>query len=75
MSDFEKHSDDHSKGVNPNLYAPEVHNDEEVGVVTKGEPLHKDLKSRHMQMIAIGMSSCAPPPPRRRSQRRPGTAS
>ncbi|KXH59912.1 amino acid permease [Colletotrichum salicis] len=28
--------------------------DEEVGVVTKGEPLQRDLKNRHMQMIAIG---------------------
>lgn len=29
--------------------------DEEVGVVAKGEPLKRDLRSRHMQMIAIGM--------------------
>ncbi|KAF4918052.1 putative amino-acid permease [Colletotrichum viniferum] len=28
--------------------------DEEVGVVTKGEPLQRNLRSRHMQMIAIG---------------------
>ncbi len=28
--------------------------DEEVGVVHKGGALKKDLKSRHMQMIAIG---------------------
>jgi amino acid transporter len=28
--------------------------DEEVGIVHKGSPLKKDLKGRHMQMIAIG---------------------
>lgn len=28
--------------------------DEEVGVITKGEPLQRSLRSRHMQMIAIG---------------------
>lgn len=32
--------------------------DEEVGVVTKGEPLQRNLRSRHMQMIAIGQSHC-----------------
>lgn len=25
------------------------------GIVNKTAPLHRDLKSRHMQMIAIGM--------------------
>lgn len=29
--------------------------DEEVGVVNKSGALSRDLKSRHMQMIAIGM--------------------
>ncbi|KAI0128480.1 amino acid permease [Xylariales sp. AK1849] len=52
MSDFEKHDD--LKGADPHLYATNEAVDEEVGVTKKGDPLHKDLKSRHMQMIAIG---------------------
>lgn len=57
MSDHDHTLDKHEahKGVEPHLYANE-HVDEEVGVVKKGDPLHKDLKSRHMQMIAIGMN-------------------
>ncbi len=34
-------------------YVPEGQ-DEEVGVVNKGQPLSRDLQGRHMQMIAIG---------------------
>ncbi|ORY69980.1 amino-acid permease inda1 [Pseudomassariella vexata] len=49
--DAEKHD---QKGVDPQLYAASGSADEEVGVVHKGEALHQDLKSRHMQMIAIG---------------------
>lgn len=37
--------------------------DEEVGVVNKsGGSLSRDLKNRHMQMIAIGMLNHPPPP-------------
>ena len=32
-------------------------NDEEVGIVNKASPLSRDLKGRHMQMIAMGKSS------------------
>ncbi|KAH8890922.1 amino-acid permease inda1 [Thozetella sp. PMI_491] len=39
--------------VNINGFAAEG-SDEEVGVVNKSSPLKQDLKSRHMQMIAIG---------------------
>lgn len=35
--------------------------DEEVGVVNKSGALSRDLKSRHMQMIAIGMISTSSP--------------
>lgn len=35
--------------------------DEEVGVVNKSGALSRDLKSRHMQMIAIGMSATSSP--------------
>ena len=31
--------------------------DEEVGIVNKASPLSRDLKGRHMQMIAMGKSS------------------
>lgn len=35
--------------------------DEEVGVVNKSGALSRDLKSRHMQMIAIGMIATSSP--------------
>ncbi|KAK9779062.1 putative Amino acid permease [Seiridium cardinale] len=43
----------HKAAVDPHLYANEPV-DEEVGIAKHGDALHKDLKSRHMQMIAIG---------------------
>lgn len=52
MSDYDKNE---SKGSGPGAYSAstrEVH-DEEVGIV-KSDALKKDLKGRHMQMIAIG---------------------
>ncbi|KAI1143990.1 amino acid permease/ SLC12A domain-containing protein [Hypoxylon sp. FL0543] len=39
--------------VDPQPYGNEGH-DEEVGIINKGGQLHTDLRSRHMQMIAIG---------------------
>lgn len=35
--------------------------DEEVATVGRADPLKKDLKGRHMQMIAIGMPNRFPP--------------
>lgn len=53
MSDTaEKHAKDEA-AVNPQSYASSAR-DEEVGIVTKSGQLHTDLRSRHMQMIAIG---------------------
>lgn len=53
MSDYDKNE---TKGSGPsgayNASTREVH-DEEVGIV-KSDSLKKDLKGRHMQMIAIG---------------------
>ena len=52
MSDHDKYE---TKGSGPgvsNTSTHEVH-DEEVGIV-KSDALKKDLKGRHMQMIAIG---------------------
>jgi hypothetical protein len=34
--------------------------DEEVGMVNKASPLSRDLRSRHMQMIAMGKPSSKP---------------
>ena len=58
MADFEKHNDkeavdsQHGSDLH-NGYAPE-RQDEEVGIVNKAAPLARDLRGRHMQMIAIG---------------------
>ena len=43
--------------VTPQPYASSSHNDEEVGIVHKGAPLKTDLRGRHMQMIAVGMTT------------------
>lgn len=59
MADYsEKHSGDKENVVEPHHgYAADAH-DEEVGVVNKSEnALSRDLKGRHMQMIAIGTNS------------------
>jgi len=46
---------DKEMGGRTDGYSPEgSRRDEEVGIVVKGEPLQRDLQSRHMQMIAIG---------------------
>jgi amino acid transporter len=48
----EKH---HGKEVVDNGYLHDQHSgDEEVGIVNKADPLARDLKGRHMQMIAMG---------------------
>lgn len=50
----EKH---HGQEVVDNGYLHDHHSgDEEVGIVNKADPLARDLKGRHMQMIAIGGS-------------------
>lgn len=58
MADFEKHNDketvdSHQGSDLHNGYAPEGQ-DAEVGIVNKSAPLARDLRGRHMQMIAIG---------------------
>lgn len=52
MADYD-HEKGHKAAVDPHLYTNEAA-DEEVGVTKQGSALKKDLKSRHMQMIAIG---------------------
>lgn len=47
----EKHED---KEAVKNGYVAEGE-DEEVGIVNRADPLARELQSRHMQMIAIGM--------------------
>jgi hypothetical protein len=48
----EKH---HGKEVvNDHAYLDHHSGDEEVGIVNKSNPLSRDLKGRHMQMIAMG---------------------
>jgi amino acid permease len=57
MADFEKQPiEENGKEVldHHNGYVPEGR-DEEVGIVNKAEPLARQLRGRHMQMIAIGM--------------------
>ncbi|KAJ9154974.1 Amino-acid permease inda1 [Pleurostoma richardsiae] len=56
MADFEKQPiEENGKEVldHHNGYVPEGR-DEEVGIVNKAEPLARQLRGRHMQMIAIG---------------------
>ena len=42
------------EAVNDHAYLDRQSGDEEVGIVNKAEPLSRDLKGRHMQMIAMG---------------------
>ena len=56
--DSEKHLEKEAidqSGHDRNGYIHDDHHDEEVGIVNKADPLARDLKGRHMQMIAIGM--------------------
>ncbi|OTA66566.1 amino acid permease [Hypoxylon sp. EC38] len=53
MSDTTEKQTKDEATVNPQSYASSTR-DEEVGIVTKSGQLHTDLRSRHMQMIAIG---------------------
>lgn len=48
-----------SDDVGDKCYSVDGPHDEEVGVVQSGHQLQRDLKGRHMQMIAIG-TSCLP---------------
>ncbi len=51
MDSEKAHDKETSDGA---VYAANGH-DEEVGIVNKADPLSRDLRGRHMQMIAIGM--------------------
>lgn len=54
MSDTtEHHAKKEDAATEPRTHTAETH-DEEVGLVSKPGQLHTDLRSRHMQMIAIG---------------------
>ncbi|KAI1376784.1 amino acid permease/ SLC12A domain-containing protein [Hypoxylon crocopeplum] len=54
MSDTTEKNVKEETAPDPHGYATRGQQDEEVGIVNKGGQLHPDLKSRHMQMIAIG---------------------
>jgi hypothetical protein len=51
----EKHLE--KEAVSSNGYHHDGVHDEEVGIVNKSTPLSRELKGRHMQMIAIGTLS------------------
>jgi amino acid transporter len=53
MATYAEEKHDGSKEAVVDNYSGTPH-DEEVGIVHRADPLKKDLKSRHMQMIAIG---------------------
>ncbi len=55
MSEHEHEKIPDKEAIDQNGFTGEGH-DEEVGIVHKGDPLQRDLQSRHMQMIAIGVS-------------------
>jgi amino acid transporter len=54
MASYPDEKPDGPKEAVVDNYPHDGHVDEEVGVVNKADPLKKDLRSRHMQMIAIG---------------------
>ncbi|KAI0010296.1 amino acid permease/ SLC12A domain-containing protein [Xylariaceae sp. FL0662B] len=54
MTDSMEKKYEKDPAASPQIYASSDGADEEVGIVHKGASLHPDLKSRHMQMIAIG---------------------
>lgn len=51
MSDSDKY-----ESKDPVSHTTTARVDEEIGTAGRADPLKKDLKGRHMQMIAIGMS-------------------
>ena len=53
-------ADEKAVAPSPPPYGHDVDIEQDAGVVNKTAPLHRDLRGRHMQMIAIGMRLSRP---------------
>jgi amino acid permease len=54
MASYPEEKHETNKEAVVDNYPHDGPHDEEVGIINKADPLKKELRGRHMQMIAIG---------------------